>query len=170
MINQIGWDVRKDDELLRWIRRDGAALHALANVYLLSRPAARAFHQGKIPGVVVTDRLLELAEHHGASADKGRAFFVDLAAKHLAVSRGLGFDGAYLGGHTPAATFGEIVDLAAVVRAGRLALVRSASSATPSTTSSTSSSPTSRRASRRTPSAPPTSTRSAAGAPTSACR
>jgi methylenetetrahydrofolate reductase (NADPH) len=113
VINQIGWDVRKDDELLRWIRRDGAALHALANVYLLSRPAARAFHQGKIPGVVVTDRLLELAEHHGASADKGRAFFVDLAAKHLAVSRGLGFDGAYLGGHTPAATFGEIVDLAA---------------------------------------------------------
>jgi methylenetetrahydrofolate reductase (NADPH) len=28
------------------------------------------------------------------------------------VARGLGFDGVYLGGHTPAATFGEIVDLA----------------------------------------------------------
>ena len=112
VINQIGWDVRKDDELLRWMRGDGLELHALANVYLLSRPAARAFHQGKIPGVVVTDRLLELAERHGASPDKGRAFFVDLAAKHFAVARGLGFGGVYLGGHTPAATFGEIVDLA----------------------------------------------------------
>ena len=71
VINQIGWDVRKDDELLRWIRRDGLPLHALANVYLLSRAAARAFRKGKIPGVVVTDELLELAERHGASPDNG---------------------------------------------------------------------------------------------------
>ena len=110
VINQIGWDVRKDDELLRWIRRERLPLRAIANVYLLSRPAARAFHQGRIPGVVVTDELLELAERHGAGPDKGRAFFVDLAAKHVAVARGLGFDGVYLGGHMPAATFGEILE------------------------------------------------------------
>ena len=96
----------------------------LANVYLLSRTAARAFHRGIIPGIVVTDELLALAERHGASPDKGRAFFVDLASKHLAVARGLGFDGVYLGGHMPAATFGEIIDLRRGVRAGRLARVR----------------------------------------------
>jgi methylenetetrahydrofolate reductase (NADPH) len=112
VINQIGWDTRKDDELLRWIRRDGARLFTLANVYLLSRPAARAFRSGKIPGVVVTDALLALVERHGASPDRGRAFFVDLAARHVAVARGLGFDGVYLGGHMPAATFGEILELA----------------------------------------------------------
>jgi len=112
VINQIGWDARKDDELLRWIRRDGLDLHVLANVYLLSRTAARAFRNGKIPGVVVTDELLELAERHGAGADQGRAFFVELAAKHVAVARGLGFDGVYLGGHTPATTFGQILDIA----------------------------------------------------------
>jgi methylenetetrahydrofolate reductase (NADPH) len=38
---------------------------------------------------------------------------VDLASKHLAVVRGLGFDGVYLGGHMPAETFGEIIDRAA---------------------------------------------------------
>ena len=102
VINQIGWDARKDDELLRWIRRDGLDLHALANVFLLSRTAARAFRRGVIPGVVVTEELLALAERQGASADKGRAFFVDLASKHVAVARGLGFDGVYLGGHMPA--------------------------------------------------------------------
>jgi methylenetetrahydrofolate reductase (NADPH) len=112
VINQIGWGTRKDDELLRWMRRDGLSLHALANVYLLSATAARAFRRGKIPGVVVTDELLALAERHGASPDKGRAFFVELAAKHVAVARGLGFDGVYLGGHMPAATFGEILDRA----------------------------------------------------------
>lgn len=112
VINQIGYDTRKDDELLRWIRHDGLALHALANVYLLSPGAARVFNRGKIPGVVVSDELLALAERNGASPDRGRAFFVDLAAKHVAVARGLGFDGVYLGGHMPASTFGEILDLA----------------------------------------------------------
>jgi methylenetetrahydrofolate reductase (NADH) len=112
VINQIGWDVRKDDELLRWIRRDGLELRALANVFLLSRASARAFRRGVIPGVIVTDELLELAERHGASADNGRSFFVELAAKHVAIARGLGFDGVYLGGHMPAERFGEILDLA----------------------------------------------------------
>jgi len=84
----------------------------LANVYLLSRTAARAFHHGKIPGVVVTDELLALAERHGASPDKGRAFFVEQAAEHVAVARGLGFNGVYLGGHMPASTFAEILDRA----------------------------------------------------------
>ncbi|HEX3268749.1 MAG TPA: methylenetetrahydrofolate reductase C-terminal domain-containing protein [Gaiellaceae bacterium] len=112
VINQIGWDTRKDDELLRWIAHAGLPLHTLANVYLLSRTAARAFRKGKIPGVVVTEELLELAERQGASPDNGRAFFVELAAKHVAVARGLGFDGVYLGGHMPAATFGEILDRA----------------------------------------------------------
>ncbi len=112
VINQIGYDTRKDDELLRWIRREALPIHTLANVYLLSPVAARAFNAGRIPGVVVTDELLALAERHGASPDKGRSFFIDLAAKHVAVSRGLGFAGVYLGGHAPAATFGEILDQA----------------------------------------------------------
>jgi methylenetetrahydrofolate reductase (NADPH) len=112
VIKQIGWNTRKDDELLRWIAREGLPVAVLANVFFLSPVAARAFHQGKIPGVVVTDELLALVEHHGASRDKGRAFFVDLAAKHVAISRGLGFDGVYMGGHMPASTFGEILDLA----------------------------------------------------------
>jgi methylenetetrahydrofolate reductase (NADPH) len=112
VINQIGWNTRKDDELLRWIRRDQLPVSVLANVYLLSRTAARAFNQGKIPGVVVTDELLALAERHGASPDKGRAFFGELAAKHVAVARGLGFDGVYLGGHMPAARFREILERA----------------------------------------------------------
>jgi methylenetetrahydrofolate reductase (NADPH) len=112
VINQAGWDTRKDDELLRWIRRDGLDLYALANVYLLSRTAARAFRRGRIPGIVVTDELLEIAERQAASPDDGRAFFMELAAKHVAVVRGLGFDGVYLGGHMPAAGFGEILEKA----------------------------------------------------------
>ena len=110
VINQIGYDTRKDDELLRWIRREALPVAALANVYVLSRAAARAFHRGAIPGVVVTDDLLELVERHAASRDRGRAFFVDFAAKHVAVARGLGFSGVYLGGHGPTAPLDEVLD------------------------------------------------------------
>ena len=112
VVNQIGYDTRKDDELLRWIRREGLPVSALANVYLLSPAAARAFHRGAIPGVIVTDELLEIVERQAASADDGKAFFLDLAARHVAVARGLGFAGVYLGGHMPAATYGEILDAA----------------------------------------------------------
>jgi methylenetetrahydrofolate reductase (NADPH) len=113
VINQIGYNARKDDELLRYVARRRLGVRALANVFLLSRPAARAFNAGRIPGVIVTDELLALAERHGASPDKGREFFLDLAAKQLTVARGLGFNGAYLGGHTTAGTFFEILDRAA---------------------------------------------------------
>jgi len=112
VVNQVGWHVRKDDELLRWIKRESLPVSVLANVYLLSRGAARVFHRGRIPGVVVTDELLAVCERAAASPDKGRAFFVDLAAKHVRVARGLGFDGVYLGGHMTAGTFTEILDRA----------------------------------------------------------
>jgi len=112
VINQIGYNARKDDELVRYIAREQLPVRSLANVFLLSRPAARAFHAGRIPGVIVTDDLLALAERQGASPDKGRAFFLDLAAKQLTVARGLGFNGAYLGGHATAETFFEILDRA----------------------------------------------------------
>lgn len=110
VINQIGWNARKDDELLRYIKRAGLGLRALANVFLLSPASARAFHAGRIPGVVVTDELLALAERHGSSEDRGHAFFVDLAARQMATARRLGFDGAYLGGQASAETFGEVIE------------------------------------------------------------
>lgn len=112
VINQIGYNARKDHELLRYIARAELRVRPLANVFLLSVGAARAFHAGRIPGVIVTDELLGLAERRGAGPDKGRSFFIDLAAKQLTVARGLGFAGAYLGGHATADTFFEILDRA----------------------------------------------------------
>ncbi len=98
IINQVGYNARKEDELLRWLAHAGLDVPVIANVYVLSPSAARAFHSGRIPGVVVTDELLALAERQGASPDKGRAFFLELAAKQVAIARGLGYRGAYLGG------------------------------------------------------------------------
>ena len=114
-INQVGFNARKDSELLLWTRARGLPLKLLANVYLLTRGVARVFHAGRIPGVVVSDELLAVAERHGAGEDRGREFFVDLAAKQVAVARGLGFAGAYLGGHMPVETYVEILERAAAI-------------------------------------------------------
>ncbi len=110
VINQIGWNARKDDELLRWVRGRELSVQMIANVYLLTRGVARVFHAGRIPGCVVSDELLAQAERYGAGEDKGREFFVDLAAKQVAIARGLGFSGAYIGGHMPIGTYDEILD------------------------------------------------------------
>ncbi len=108
-INQLGWNARKDSELLLWVRQRELPLKLIANVYLLTRGVARVFHAGRIPGCVVSDELLAQAEKYGGGEDKGREFFVDLAAKQVAIARGLGFEGAYIGGHMPIETYDEIL-------------------------------------------------------------
>lgn len=99
IINQIGFDARKKSELLAWMRAHGfGATPLIGNVYLLGPRVAEIFHEGRIPGVVVTRELRELCARHAASPDQGAAFFLEFAARQIAIYRGLGFRGAYLGG------------------------------------------------------------------------
>jgi methylenetetrahydrofolate reductase (NADPH) len=61
---------------------------------------------------VVSDELLALVDRYAAGPDKGRKFFDELAAKQLAVFKGLGFQAGYLGGMMKPDGFGAIVELA----------------------------------------------------------
>jgi methylenetetrahydrofolate reductase (NADPH) len=112
VMNQIGYNARKDDELLRYMEHGDFSIPVFANVYVLARGAARAFNRELVPGVPVSDELLAEVEKYAAGKDKGREFFLDLAAKQVAISKGLGYKGAYLGGHVEAADFQEILDRA----------------------------------------------------------
>ena len=106
VINQIGFDSRKISELRCYMDAHGMKETPLiGNVYVLSPRVADLFHEGRIPGVVVSEALWELCRMQSGSPDRGKAFFLELAAKQIAVYRGLGFRGVYLGGvHTLAAT------------------------------------------------------------------
>ncbi|HUB80736.1 MAG TPA: methylenetetrahydrofolate reductase C-terminal domain-containing protein [Bryobacteraceae bacterium] len=99
VINQIGYNARKMDELLRYMALHGMNVPVVANIFVLSVKSAQYFHAAKVPGVIVTDGLLALVEKHAASPDKGKSFLLEFAAKQCAVARGLGFRGMYLGGH-----------------------------------------------------------------------
>lgn len=91
----------------------GLQVPVLANVYVLSLAAARYFHAGHIPGVVVSDELLALAEKQRTSPDKGWAFFLEFAARQCAVAKGLGYRGVYLGGHLRYEDYDRLLELEA---------------------------------------------------------
>lgn len=113
VIPQLGYDARAWDELLRWMRRAGLRVPVLANVFVLSRTTARLFNANRIPGCVLSDELLAVAEREARAADKGRDFFLELAARQVAIARGLGFRGVYLAGHLRASDVARVLDTAA---------------------------------------------------------
>ncbi len=112
VINQLGYDSRKQDELIRYMRLNNLDVPVLANVFVLSSTVAKFFNAGNIPGCTVTDELMELCNRHARSPDKGKAFFLDLAARQVAVAKGLGYRGVYLGGHLCYDDYRHIIDTA----------------------------------------------------------
>jgi len=112
VIPQLGYDVRKFHELICYMREKGIDVPLVGNIYRLTPGAARIFNRGMIPGCVVSDALLERVDKEKKADDKGRAFFVDLAAKQFATFRGMGFAGAYLGGVSKYQDFRAVLDKA----------------------------------------------------------
>lgn len=112
VIPQLGYDMRKFHEVKLLLDSRGIQVPIIGNVYLLNRTVAKMFQSGKLAGCVVSGELLDRVEKYAAGPDKGRQFCRELAAKQLAVFKGLGFAAGYLGGINKAETFGEIIDLA----------------------------------------------------------
>ena len=112
IINQVGYDARKMHELVLYAQLHGMEhVPFIGNVFLLSPRSARLFANGKIPGIVVTPTLLELCEKHARATDDGAKFFMEFAAKQMAVFRGLGYRGVYLGGVRDAGTLRRIMEI-----------------------------------------------------------
>ena len=99
IITQIGFDARKQHEQLLYMRRRHLDhIPLIGSVYLLNARAAAFFGGGNVPGVIVSDALLETCRRQGGSPDKGRAFFRELAARQSAILKGLGYRGTYFSG------------------------------------------------------------------------
>lgn len=112
IINQIGFDSRKMSELHSYMDLHGMGdTPLIGNVYLLSPRVAQLFNEGRIPGIVVTQALCDLIVQNGQSPDRGKAFFAEFAAKQVAIYRGLGYRGIYLGGVHDFATIARILEI-----------------------------------------------------------
>jgi len=99
IINQAGYDAVKMSELKSFQQyKKLENIHLVGNVFVLSKFTMNLFHQNKIPGVLLPDALFEKCKIATESTDKGKSFFLELAAKMLAIYKGLGYKGGYLGG------------------------------------------------------------------------
>ena len=97
-ITQVGYDARKMHEMLQWLKQQDRPLPVLAGIYVLSHPVARTMNANRIPGCVVTRKLLDEIATESAGADKGKQARLDRAAKMYALAKGMGYKGAYISG------------------------------------------------------------------------
>jgi methylenetetrahydrofolate reductase (NADPH) len=97
-ITQVGWDARKFAELKRWMDERGLAMPLLGNVYVLGPRAAERMGGGQPPGCWVSPALLERVRAESRAPDGGLRARLERAARTVAVLRGLGYAGAYIGG------------------------------------------------------------------------
>lgn len=98
LITQVGYDMRKLHELLQWLKLNRYKTPVLVNIYVLSYATGRTMNANHIPGCVVTDKLLAKLEEERKSDDKGRSARLDRAAKMYAIAKGMGYNGAHIGG------------------------------------------------------------------------
>ena len=111
LIPQLGYDMRKSHELLIYLKQHGFDTPVFGNIYILTRGVASVFNRKVIPGCVVSDKLLEDAKAAAKADDKGKRYFLELAAKQYACFKGLGYRGAYIGGFMKAADVKKVVEL-----------------------------------------------------------
>jgi methylenetetrahydrofolate reductase (NADPH) len=98
-ITQLGYDARKFRELKRYMDERGLRTPIFGNVYVLPAKAAERMSKGEPPGCWVAPELVErIQAETKQSTDKGLAARLERAAKMVAIVRGLGYAGAYLGG------------------------------------------------------------------------
>jgi methylenetetrahydrofolate reductase (NADPH) len=97
-ITQVGWDARKFAELTRYLNERGLITPVLGNVYVLGPRAAARMATGQPPGCWVAPELLEIVREESQAPDGGLRARLERAARTVAVLRGLGYAGAYIGG------------------------------------------------------------------------
>jgi methylenetetrahydrofolate reductase (NADPH) len=101
-ITQVGWDSGKFRELMTYLLERGLALPVLGNVYVLGPRAAEKMARGEPPGCWVSPALLERVRAESAAPDRGLGARLERAAAQVAILRGMGYAGAYIGGtHDP---------------------------------------------------------------------
>jgi methylenetetrahydrofolate reductase (NADPH) len=111
IIPQVGYDVRKLEEILQWLKFREYDIPVVANVYVLPKSVAGYMNRNNVPGCIVTDKLLAETKEEATAEDKGKEARITRAAKQYALAKGLGCKGAHIGGHRVTYTMVEqIID------------------------------------------------------------
>jgi methylenetetrahydrofolate reductase (NADPH) len=97
-ITQVGWDATKFVELKRYLDERGIKTPVLGNVFVLSRRAAERMNTGNPPGCWASDELVAVLKKESEAPDGGLQGRLERAARSIAILKGIGYAGAYIGG------------------------------------------------------------------------
>lgn len=109
-ITQLGYDIDKFEEILLYMKERSINIPIVASLYLLGKGVAKVMNAGKVPGVHVSDRLLQkvLADYE---TGEGKKHAIERLARLGAVLKGIGYKGIHIGGiHDSFATVATILD------------------------------------------------------------
>mgnify|MGYP005837449397 CR=1 FL=1 len=98
IFNQVGYDLRKTQELTWYLRHSGESVPAIAALYWLAPGFARFALAGNVPGVLFTEDFCRRIEEICKEPDKGEGRRTDMMAIHIVLCRRFGYRGVHLGG------------------------------------------------------------------------
>lgn len=112
VITQLGYDVRKFQELIQFFNAVSIKIPALASIYFLTPKSARVMNSGRIPGAVVRNVLFEkIKKEWEGNPRSGYFASVERTAKLAAICKGLGYRGVHICGvHRNFKTVERILD------------------------------------------------------------
>jgi len=99
VISQLGFDMLKYEELIRFASDQKLFIPIMANIFVPTLAVARIMNQGRVPGVILPNALLQQMEREAKSSDKGEEARLLRAAKMIAAVRKVGYAGIHLGGN-----------------------------------------------------------------------
>jgi methylenetetrahydrofolate reductase (NADPH) len=112
IITQLGYDARKFQELIQFLKMMTIRIPALASIYFLTPKSARVMYSGRIPGAVVRKDLFEtIKQEWETDPRKGYFASIERAARLAAICKGLGYKGVHICGiHRNFKTVTRIMD------------------------------------------------------------
>ncbi len=99
IVTQLGYDVRKFQEVFLFMKLSGFDIPLVGNIYILPYSAAKMMNRNELPGSVVTDKLLADLDRERNDPDKGVGARILRAARMYAILKGMGYSGVHIGGH-----------------------------------------------------------------------
>lgn len=110
-ITQLGYDIDKYEELLLYNREHDIDIPVLASLYLLGKGPARPMNAGRVPGVHVSDNLLQKVLKEYETPGEGKKHAIERIARLGVVLKGIGYNGIHIGGiHDSFDTVGKVLD------------------------------------------------------------
>jgi len=99
VISQLGFDMKKYEELLLFSRQSSLNVPLIASVFIPGMKVAELMVQGKVPGILFPQSLLNRMRQEKTAQDKGEEARLLRGAKMLAVLKHMGYAGVHLGGN-----------------------------------------------------------------------